>query len=161
METNRSIGGAAARAPQGTRRSMIPDMPAGSYILRYTRIRTAVRHIPTYCKPSKSRGNIRGNNAILHLYHKHRFAPDGGIRINSDSTSKPFHPSDESHQIRSDQARSPFRRAGYWLTQPVAIILSVNSNSVLDCSSILLSLLSPIDVGFRAIIWRVSWAYVR
>ena len=83
-------------------------------------------------------------------------------------------------------------RAGRWLTQPVAIILSSKSISILDCSSIhLLSLCSLLPsgfpfynmacflgvrkiytcgehtdqatsrVGFRSIIWRVSWGYAR
>ena len=56
-------------------------------------------------------------------------------------------------------------RVGRLLTQSVAMILSSKSISILDSRSLCLpSLLSAPEiqlVGFRATIWRVSWAYVR
>ena len=51
----------------------------------------------------------------------------------------------------------PTSRAGRWLTQSAAIVLSPKSIGVLDCSS-QLSVLYPPEThfgGFRTIIWRI------
>ena len=53
-------------------------------------------------------------------------------------------------------------RAGHWLTQSVAILLSAESVYWIEAVRRLSSLLSPPEtrlVVFRAIVWRVSWAY--
>ena len=131
-------------------------------------------HVLTYIQVRKEvPGTIHGSLWWYAIYERRTTTPPGTNFKDDSLQNMPWgkHERNENGRLPKNCTLHVLHKnrtggAGNWLTQSVATKLSSKPISMQDCSSNhrLSSLLSPPEthlVGFRTIMQRVSWAYVR